>query len=104
MAEQSITVEHTGRGLEVTFEGRLAIMGGTDLASPEAMLEAAQQLEQRATDAVYRARRLRALAAHVAAQRAAEAERAEAQRNARAAATRAHNRDPFGFKALLGHD
>jgi hypothetical protein len=68
------------------------------------MLMAAHLLEQAAVETVYRARRLRALATHVAAQRAAEASQARAQRNARAAATRAHNRDPYGFKALLGHD
>lgn len=91
--EQIIIVEHTGRGLEVTFEGRHAILGGTYLNSPEAMLAVAEQREQEAIEAAFRARRLRALAEHVAAEQAAEqaaeASQARAQRNARAAATRA---------------
>jgi hypothetical protein len=100
MSADDITVKSTGGGYVVTYEGRTAAVGGFSYATPDAMLRAAERAESdRQGRYEYQARRYRALAAYVTAQQATETARRTAQRRERAAATRAHNRDPFGFVA-----
>ncbi len=86
-------------GLRVTFEGRTAWLG-VSTSDPVELRAAAADMESRAQEILYRARRARALADHYEAWRAEERERRARQRRERAAATRERNRDPFGFKAM----
>lgn len=99
---------------QVTFEGRTATIGGLQGVSHEAMRAMAADEKARAerklrhginsegafspSEVLYRARRLLAVADLIEAEQATEKARKAAQRKAKAAATRAHNKDPFGFR------
>lgn len=97
MSASSVVLGRDHLGTFVVYEGRKAwrhIGTAADLAAE------AVKAQQEAAEASYRARRARAMAALVAdEERRSEAER-RAARNAKAAATRAHNRNPFGFADL----
>jgi TPP-dependent pyruvate/acetoin dehydrogenase alpha subunit len=67
--------------------------------TPAALRESAQKQKDRAMDTLRRAEEALAEADRWEAENAERAEAARLQRNARAAATRARNADPFGFKA-----
>lgn len=99
---------------QVTFEGRTATIGGLQGANPEDMRASAANEQARAerklrhgivsdgafspSEMLYRARRLLAVADLIEAEQTTEKARKAAQRKAKAAATRAHNKDPFGFR------
>ena len=92
----------TGRdkfGPYVLFEGRKV---WCDLASRsvEALRASAERWEKEATEKAYFARRCAALADHKEAETVAREAVKRTERNRKAAATRAKNKDPFGFGAL----
>lgn len=89
----------SGASIELTFEGRRGTYGFAAM-SPERLRANADTSEQRANDELRRVRMLRAVANVLEAEEAARKAEASEQRRRRSAATRAHNADPFGFKAL----
>lgn len=98
-----MTVEiHSIKGTKVTFtqDGRPNSWdGSTAQASAEDLRKVATSHRERAADCLRRAEVMEAVA-EVKENKAQEhAEAASKQRRERAAATRAHNADPFGFKA-----
>lgn len=100
----NITIHQSwGSSWDVTFEGQRAQISGTHLVTPEGMRMRADANEQHAQEELYRARRLRALAAVVEQQQTEEAARKAQQRKERSARTRAHKRDPFGFLTITSY-
>ena len=93
-----LTIERDSRGERVDFEGRSTWMHVT--RDVEALRASAERLESEAADRLYRARRARALADRFEVEQTTEAERKATQRRERAAATRAHKADPFGFESM----
>lgn len=91
-----LTIGRDRLGLVVTFEGRRSWPVSLD-HDPANLRASAERLEAEAADRLYRARRARALADHFEIEQAQQAQAARRQRRERAAATRAHNADPFGF-------
>lgn len=98
MAEVMIG-KHRAGGTEIVFEGRTMLTFDPNTQSLEDLEANAIALAERAAQAAYRARRAAAIVRLIKKQRAEEAEQKRLSRNAKAAATRAHNADPFGFKA-----
>lgn len=87
----------TGRGLEVTFEGRTCILGApTDVA---AMRASVRRDLDRMAEMDRRIRMLSALADAIEADNIEDAETRRLARNAKSAATRRRHADPFGFRA-----
>lgn len=95
-----VTIGRDARGEFVTFEGR-TFWGLMPAGTPATLRALADDNEARATELLFKARMARAVADVKEERATVEAERKAAQRRERAAATRAHNRDPFGFNARL---
>lgn len=101
MGAEEITYGQTSRGFEVTFEGRTTIMGRpTTTSLREHIAFEAKRIEE----AQRRQRQNVALLAAMESDELIAKINASEQRNAKAARTRAHNADPFGFNALARHE
>lgn len=92
-----VTIGRDSRGPFVVFEGKTTWIGSVPKADD--LREQIESEEQRQMEAARRLRRDRAMLALLEANEAEADRLRREQRNERAAATRAHNADPFGFKA-----
>ena len=96
----SLTYKCRGTGAyEVTFRGNTATVSGTSYANPTAMRETAAADRLRAALLLHNAARYEALADAVEADEAEREAAARAERIRKAAATRAKNKDRFGFRS-----